>query len=193
MDELDRWLDGLQVILALIAGGDLEEATRRVSAVPSVPYEKRRWRGSGNERREGPAAPASIREQVLQRDHCTCRYCNRRILRQPVAAYLSAHFPTVLPYSFNMPETDRPGRPHTHFGFIRTIPEIDHLVPSGGNGPENLVTACTPCNNYKLNRLLEDIPDMTLCDKAVSGWDGLYGLYLQARGRLPAPASAVPG
>jgi len=189
VDELDQWLDGLQIVLAVMASGDLEEATRWVAKLPSVSFEKRRWRGPSWERREGPAAPAPIREQVLRRDQYACRYCTRRILHHRVVAYLTAHFPRELPYSFNMPEADAPSRLHTHFGFVRTIPEVDHVVPNGGNDLNNLVTACTPCNNYKGNRLPEEIPDMALRVIEPPGWDGLYRLYLQAGRRLPQPGS----
>jgi len=198
MDELNGWLDGLRSILAAMAAGDLVAATTMVAELPQVPFEKRRWRGPGGSTgREGPAAPAPVREEVLRRDHYICRYCGQRVLHPRIAPYLTAHFPLLLPYRFNMPETDTPKGPHTHFGFIRTYPEIDHVVPDGGNVLTNLVTACTPCNNYKSNRLLEDIPDMRLHDIAVSTWEGLVGLYVQAHqlgvAATPAAGSSALG
>ena len=43
--------------------------------------------------------------------------------------------------------------------------DIDHVFPQSKGGKstwENTVTSCKPCNNYKGNKLLKDIPDMRL-------------------------------
>jgi 5-methylcytosine-specific restriction endonuclease McrA len=195
MDDLDRWLDQLQVALAFMAAGELRDATNLIAALPHVPLEKPRGKLTSSPAESRPTIVRQpltprLREQTLQRDHFTCGYCGRRLLHPRVPPYLTDHFPQLLPYTPAMPEKDAPGRLHTHFGFVRTYPEIDHVIPGAGNDPNNLVSACTPCNNYKGDRRPEDLPGLTTRSTIPHpGWDGLYGLYLQAATVLPPPTA----
>jgi len=70
----------------------------------------------------------------------------------------------------------------THPGFYRTYPNLDHKVPGAGNALNNLVTTCTPCNEYKGNRWL---PPLRKIER--TGWDGLHNLYAEAARRHPNP------
>jgi len=82
----------------------------------------------------------------------------------------------------------------THPAVIARSTIIDHVVPGAMGGsrrdPDNLVTACWPCNaiksDYELDQLGWQLQPITTDD----GWDGLTSYYraLWERAGQPKPA-----
>ncbi len=86
-----------------------------------------------------------VRRSIYVRDHYVCRYCGAQLRpRTPKESYRMRRR--------NVPPAQRPW------------PTVDHVRPrsrGGSDDPENLVTACRPCNTQKGDRTPEEA-DMAL-------------------------------
>jgi hypothetical protein len=118
-----------------------------------------------------PTSPALL-APILRRDGWRCRYCGRRLVLSGVIALIARLCPSDFPFppGHHMP-ADR-----THPAAIRVYPNVDHVHAGSVGGDwratENLVTACTPCNEAKSNRLGWE-PEAFGSDN----WDGLVQFY----------------
>ena len=125
---------------------------------------------------------------IFHRDHFCCRYCGGRTILTPVMELLGELYPDVFPFHPNW----KGGM--THPAVIARSTIIDHVVPGAMGGswrdPDNLVTACWPCNaiksDYGLDQLGWQLQPITTDD----GWDGLACYYraLWERAGKPKPA-----
>jgi len=93
----------------------------------------------------------AIRAQVFASDNWCCRYCARKLVHPGILLLLGEIFPEFrgLKSGHHMPkETTEPA-------VVRVYPEVDHVnaVSLGGTWRDldNLVAACTPCNELKNN------------------------------------------
>jgi HNH endonuclease len=109
---------------------------------------------------------------IFQRDGWRCHYCGRRLIASGVIELVGSLFPNEFPFppGHNMPKSK------THPAAERVCPNVDHVQASalGGSALDlmNLITACTPCNEAKGDRLGWRRVELQ-CDD----WDGLVGSY----------------
>ncbi|MDQ2959802.1 MAG: HNH endonuclease [Candidatus Dormibacteraeota bacterium] len=133
----DEYRDALAAVLrALIEGGP--DAARR--ALQPIAYPR-------HDVPSRPAMPCSVMLAVFWRDHWTCRYCGGRTIFTPVMALLGTLFPDQFPFHRNW----KGGQ--THPAVVARSAVVDHVIPGAHGGswadPENLATACWPCNARK--------------------------------------------
>lgn len=108
---------------------------------------------------------------IYQRDGYRCRYCGSRVVLKKARQILTASLPAHVPWP-SAPNRDK----HAAFYALNSV--IDHVVPhsrGGDSSPDNLVTACWPCNFYKEDATLEELglDDPRSRPPVVDGWDGL--------------------
>ena len=116
--------------------------------------------------------------EVLRRDGFRCRYCQRPVLSRQV---LKAFHAVVGNDAFQMSTTNAT----THGAALAFRAVADHVIPRtrGGNTtPENLVTACYPCNFGKAEYTLKELRIETPRPPKLSAWDGLESLLPTLRG-----------
>lgn len=131
-----------------------------------------RSEAKGTERMVGPRRRVALSKtemaRIYIRDSWRCRYCGRKL---------------VFPYVLVLYRTLVPGfkglLPGHHMPFADTeravecvYPNVDHVEPRL-HDPQNLVTACTPCNSRKSDWLGWPRPGPPSCDP----WDGLVSSY----------------
>ncbi len=106
--------------------------------------------------------------RVYVRDGWRCRYCARKLVFHYVLELLRMVSPGFkgLLKGHHMPFAD------TEPAVERMYPNVDHVEPRL-HAPENLVTACTPCNTRKSDWLGWPPPG-PITD---NGWDGLWPSY----------------
>lgn len=123
----------------------------------------------------GTARPASSRRvlaRLYRRDGWRCRYCGRRVVVPGIIEIMGSLFPREFPFSpgHNMPTSG------THPAAVRMYPNVDHVQPGSQGGSwtanDNLVTACTICNQKKGNHT-----GWTYNALSTDDWDGLSSYY----------------
>jgi len=135
-------------------------------------------------RRQGPSTITRV--AIHRRDCWTCRYCGARTIAPPVLRFLSEIYPDEIPHHPNWKARQ------VHPAYLLLSTSLDHIDPGGRGGswldPENLVTACWPCNTGKADLRIDEIGWTLLDEVAVqSEWDGLSGATeaLWERARRP--------
>lgn len=128
--------------------------------------------------------------EIMKRDGFRCRFCESRVIIKEAASVFN-HF---------VPEAARLGSTNEtrHFALGTITASIDHIVPycrGGTNAPDNLLTACGPCqygrNNFTLAELELTNPfDYPPID---DGWDGLTRLLKAKPKRRPVKRSESVG
>ena len=118
-------------------------------------------------------APISKRREaaVLARDNYTCRYCNYRLISNPVMRAVSIIYPNEFRYHLHGKASE------SDVALLRDGTCIDHVLPAtfgGTNSPDNLVASCWQCNVTKSNFTLEQL-DWEIQPLACKNWDGLSG------------------
>lgn len=147
----------------------LLRALPRLDPVPPPPVDMT----AANERIGGKrvAIPPALRAQTYQRDRWQCRYCGRRVVVPGVLQVVGA----ICPLEFPFPSHNMPGG-RTHPAAVRLYPNVDHVHAGSVGGwalaEENLITACTRCNELKSDRL-----GWSALAQLGEGWDGLTGSY----------------
>ena len=122
-----------------------------------------------------PALARELMCRIFHRDHFYCRYCSGRTILTSVMELIGELYPEIFPFHTNW----KGGV--THPAVIGRSAIIDHLVPGAMGGswrdPENLTTACWPCNaikaDYELEQLGWELQPVTTDE----GWDGLTCYY----------------
>lgn len=140
-------------------------------------------------RREMPrrrSVPRHMRGEIFQRDNFHCRYCEGKVIPTPIMELLAFVYEDIFPSHSNW----KGGL--THPAFIARSPLVDHVQPVSAGGdlldPENLVTACNPCNAIKAELTLEQL-GWTVRPIVRSEWDGLTSLYGALWERTGRPAA----
>jgi len=123
----------------------------------------------------------TIQRSIFRRDGYRCRYCGCRVVHKEARSVLTSHFPEAAPWPGG-----KGGDKLKHGAFYAINSVIDHVVPrsqGGDNSPENLVTACWPCNFHKEDYSLDDLglSDPRLRPPVVDDWDGLERLVSLGR------------
>jgi len=120
-----------------------------------------------------PPTSPSILAPVLKRDKWRCRYCQRKLVAAGVIELIGSLCPEQFPFppGHHMP-VDR-----THPAALRVYPSVDH-VHAGSLGGDwhdqnNLVAACTPCNELKSDTLGWGATPISEGDE----WKGLTEYY----------------
>ena len=136
---------------------------RRAQAAPTNP-------GVTGPKTEQYALTAATERPIYERDGYRCRYCGCRVVLKSARTAMKDLVPDAIIWS----DSDK----HWHGGFYALLACVDHLVPrarGGDNSPDNLVTACWPCNFSKMDSLIQDlgISDPRSRPPIVDGWDGL--------------------
>ncbi len=117
------------------------------------------------------SVPQGLRAKVYQRDRWICQYCGRRVIAPGIIEIIG----NLCPIAFSFPSHNMPaGR--THPAAVRVYPNVDHVHAGSLGGAwrseDNLVTACTRCNELKRDRL-----GWSPVAQSGEGWDGLTILY----------------
>ena len=112
----------------------------------------------------------SLESQIYNRDNWHCRYCGVKVISKKARNVFRKFFP----------QEARTGRTNedNHFGLATLTVSIDHVLPykrGGTSDPDNLVTACGPCQFGRGHWLLEEVEleDPRLMPSIKSSWDGL--------------------
>ncbi len=108
--------------------------------------------------------------EVYVRDGWRCRYCGSRVVAREARARLNKLFPVEARWA-----RANAGR---HSGLFTLSVSLDHILPhsrGGSNLPDNLVTACTPCQFGRNQWTLEEVgfAHPRLTEPLVNDWDGL--------------------
>lgn len=119
----------------------------------------------------------TVADNTFGRDGWRCRFCGVRVVVPAARKVLSAAAPDALCW-----QEPTEGM---HAAFLYASATLDHVVPhsyGGSNDPENLVTACWPCNFGRGGYLLQQmgLKDPRERPPSVDGWDGLTRLLRQA-------------
>jgi 5-methylcytosine-specific restriction endonuclease McrA len=141
---------------------------------PSIHRQSRNPKFEAVPRASRPRMPSAGEQmKVMLRDGFRCRFCESRVIIK------DAHriFTQLLPKQARAGSTNE----ENHFGLATLTASIDHLVPysrGGTNDPENLVTACGPCQFGRNQWTLEEvqIENPLNYPPRVDGWDGLTRL-----------------
>jgi 5-methylcytosine-specific restriction endonuclease McrA len=134
-------------------------------------------------RMPGQAVTAS----VFERDGWRCRFCGVRVVVPAARSALACAVSDALCW-LGPNEV-------LHAAFLYVSATLDHVVPhsrGGTNDPDNLVTACWPCNFGRGGYLLEQmgLNDPRKRPPVRDGWDGLTRV-LRRLSAAPRPAAAA--
>ena len=146
--------------------GKLNDEIHRYRQIKGTPHPD-----TPHEKRDKSMPSASVQNAVYERDGYRCRYCGCRVVLKAARTAMKA----IVPDGINWPsDSDK----HKHGAFLALQACVDHLVPrekGGDNDPENLVTACWPCNFGKMNYLIEELSlaDPRSRPPVRDEWDGL--------------------
>jgi hypothetical protein len=121
-----------------------------------------------------PSLSRAVLGRVYQRDRFTCRYCGGQLIPTPIMVLIAGLFGDLFPYQKNWKGGE------THPAILSRSPVVDHVVPGSSGGdwldPDNLVTACWPCNGRKADFTLEQL-GWSVREVPKTDWDGLTTRY----------------
>lgn len=136
----------------------------------------------GDSQRRMPSP--SVSRGILKRDGYRCRYCACRVIVREARIAFAIACPDAARWGSRNEEK--------HFGLSVLAASIDHVLPfrrGGSHEPENLVTACGPCqfgrNQWTLAEV--EIEDPRSNAPRVDSWDGLTRISGWTRDSSRAP------
>jgi hypothetical protein len=144
----------------------------------------------------GPSLSAKVQERmpsaagtaaIFARDGWRCRFCGVRVVLPAARDIMRKRYSDAISWG---------GPAKTlHAAFFALTATVDHVLPhaaGGNNEPDNLVTACWPCNFGRMQYLLEEmgLMDPRRRPPVVDDWDGLQRILSHAK--VPPPAVATP-
>jgi len=168
--------DDLPLAARLIVEADIE-AVGQYAAQISGPISAvvHRYRDVGDppiikDRAKQRMPSSSTEREIFERDGWRCRVCDTRIISKKSIRKMHAI----------LPDEARQGRRaiDCHYGMSAICVSLDHLLPhsrGGTNNPDNLVTACGPCQFGRNNWTFAEvgIEDPRGRAPIVDEWDGL--------------------
>lgn len=160
----DKMLDILSQVLQRLDDQDSWAAATAMEQL-RVPYPDRK--------RKSSSTSPNLAAALFHRDRYRCRYCGNRVIPPIVLRAFALAWPDIIGYHTNW-RTDL-----THPLFNIRSATIDHVkarAHNGGDGVENLVTACWPCNVRK-GDLDPELLGMNVREVGPPDWDGLTTLY----------------
>lgn len=128
--------------------------------------------------------PTGVEQSAIyRRDGHRCRYCGCRVVLKSARSSMQSMIPDAL----NWPSSDK----QKHGAFYALNACVDHLVPharGGDNSPDNLITACWPCNFGKMNFLIQELSlaDPRTRSPVVDDWDGLERIVNMRKRAMPS-------
>lgn len=119
---------------------------------------------------------AAEKAELHKRDGYHCRFCGAPVIRVEIRNLLKRAYPEALKWGVR--NVDQ------HAAFQAMWLQYDHVLPharGGGNGNDNVVITCAPCNYGRMDRTLEEVGllDPRDFDPVHSDWDGLERLVAQ--------------
>jgi hypothetical protein len=116
---------------------------------------------------------AEITRSIYVRDGWRCRFCGIRVLSPKARSWLRKRFPEESHWDG--------GEYKRHSGLYALVASLDHVVPHGRGGKNdvsNFVTACFCCQHGRQQFTLEEVEIADPRDFApiVDDWDGLSRL-----------------
>lgn len=121
-----------------------------------------------------PGLTRTIQGAIYRRDRFTCRYCGGLLIPTPIMELIGGLYPDLFPFHRNWKGGE------THPAILSRSPVVDHVVPGSSGGdwldPENLVTACWPCNGRKADFTLGQL-GWSVLEIPRTEWDGLTTRY----------------
>ncbi len=115
----------------------------------------------------------SLENQIYNRDGWRCRFCDSKVISKTARKILNENFPDAARWgSKNIQK---------HYGLALMESTLDHITPhsrGGDNEPNNLVTACGPCQFGRGGWVLDEVGLLNpfLFEPIVDDWDGLTRL-----------------
>jgi 5-methylcytosine-specific restriction endonuclease McrA len=167
----------LKEAASLLVAGDRDAARSVLRGLPTVdplvrPSPDARAAMDRPPRAPRITVPPKLKADVFTRDGWRCHYCGRLLVVAGVIELIGLLCPDEFPFppGHHMPK----GR--THPAAERVYPNVDHVHATSIGGQaldiSNLITACTPCNETKGDRLGWKRVELLRDD-----WDGAVGLY----------------
>jgi hypothetical protein len=121
-----------------------------------------------------PGLSRAVQGAAYRRDRFTCRYCGGLLIPTAIMELIGGLYPDLFPFHRNWKGGE------THPAILSRSPVVDHVVPGSSGGdwldPDNLVTACWPCNGRKADFTLEQL-GWSVLDIPETAWDGLTTRY----------------
>jgi hypothetical protein len=121
---------------------------------------------------------ADLRRELHARDGYHCRFCGIPVIRKEIRQRFCSLYSNLTLW----------GRKNIdqHAAFQAMWAQYDHVVPhwrGGGNGLQNLVVTCAPCNYARMGYTLEEAHIANPFDRQPlkATWDGLERLLKSAR------------
>jgi 5-methylcytosine-specific restriction endonuclease McrA len=162
--QADEYPDHIERALAALVSTGKAAGERVLAEIAYAPRAVRKRR----------TPPRSVRCSVFKRDRFYCRYCGGKTILTNVMGLRADVYPEIFPFTPNW----KGGL--THPAVISRSPLVDHVNPGSTSGdwlnPDNLVTACNPCNSIKADLTLEQL-GWTLVEPPDEPWDGLTRYY----------------
>ena len=139
----------------------------------ALAYEGQFPAGESAERERPQALGRSTEREVFERDGYRCRYCEVPVLARRVRMALDRLLPGLFPVVTSGKGADA----RSHAVSVALTGVVDHVHPQhagGANTPDNLVTACGPCNYSKGRMRLAalGLADPFLRPPVGPSWDG---------------------
>ena len=118
--------------------------------------------------------PVSVELSIFERDRWRCRFCGVPVVAKKAIRLMNQRFPEAVRWR-NSSKHDM------HAGLRALCSSLDHLLPhsrGGTNEPDNLVSACGPCQFGRNQWTLEEVgfTDPRGRPPVVDRWDGLMRL-----------------
>jgi len=154
----------------LIAGSTSQEI-HRFREIPNSP---KVTKNKIKERMPG----ALIEHEIYCRDGWRCRFCGIRVISKKAVNMLRRKLPLEARWGR--------GNADKHCALLVLSSSLDHILPhsrGGNNEPDNLVTACGPCQFGRNQWTLEEVgfTDPRSRPPIVDEWDGLEKSWGQTR------------
>jgi len=113
---------------------------------------------------------AAEKAELHRRDGFHCRFCGVPVIRVEVRKLLQQAYPNALQWGSR--------NSNQHAAFQAMWLQYDHVLPharGGGNGNDNVVITCAPCNFGRMDHTLEEVGllDPREIEPIQSDWDGL--------------------
>lgn len=164
-EQLLLWCDHPEIANYVnLVQGPTQPDVHRFRTVPNAPPTERI-------RTRMPSATAQ--KALFARDGYRCRFCGLKVVLRAAVKRLDLEFPAAIRWSG--PQSQQ------HPAFRASCASADHLVPhsrGGSNEPDNLVTACGPCQFGRNQWLISEVGlnDPRSRPPVIDGWDGLSRL-----------------
>lgn len=118
-----------------------------------------------------PMPGVAAQREIFERDGWHCRSCGLPVVSPQARAHLSARHAAL---RWGKRNSER------HAGVFALMASLDHALPrsrGGSNAPDNLLTACWPCQFGRMDWTYDEVqmadPRTSAMHARLAGWKGL--------------------